>query len=1044
MRKNESIFLANFFMNILEQLLSKRGRYSLLVIVMAVNSQGATLPDSFAETRLATGLDPTSLSFAPDGRLFLTEKSGQVRILKNGALLATPFLILSNINNANERGLQSIAFDPNFANNQYVYLFYTANTPTVHNRVSRFTANGDVVVAGSETIIVDLENLSAGNHNGGGLFFKDGYLFITTGENAVPNNAQSLNNRLGKVLRLNADGSIPTDNPFYNTATGANRAIWALGLRNPFKAAIQPTTGKVFINDVGGNSWEEIDEAVAGKNYGWPGIEGARSGQTPPTNYQDPFYAYDHSQGCSITAGTFYNPTTAQFPSSYTGKYFFADYCDGYLKTLDPSSGAVADFASDINRPVDLAVGPDGSLYYLARGGLGGGSVEDNTSSSNGELWRVEYTNSTLPTISAQPANRTVSVGGTTSFTVGASGSSLFYQWQKNGTNISGATSPTYTINNAQSFNAGRYRVLVSNSAGSVTSNEATLTVSLNQPSVADITSPSDGSLYRAGDAVSFSGSDSDGEDGPLPASAYSWEVVFHHDTHTHPGPSVSVASDGQSGSFEIPTEGETSANVWYRLFLTVTDSQGASGKDSIDIDPRVVTVSLASSPAGLQLTLDGQPRTTPYSQPFVSGMLLSLSAPSAQTLEGTSYSFSNWSGGLGSGGSFTVPDNNITYTANFQAPRNPDNPNNTVAGLDYEYYEGTWNNLPDFGSLTSAQAGTVANIDLGPRNRDDDFGFQFRGYVDVPADGVYTFYTSSDDGSKLFIGNTLVVDNDGLHSSGEQSGAINLKAGKHAITVDFFEQTGDQVLNVSYQGPNISKQLVPATAWFRYDDSNNSTVTLLLEAEEAESSGLQTSAIHTGYFGTGFADYLHSTGDYLEWTVKVPTAGMYNLGFRYALGTSSDRPLEIKVNGAVNQVGLSFPTTDNWANWSLVSTSASLNAGENTVRATAIGSSGANVDRLEVTSATTGRVARGEQTAEPFVQYYPVPVSDVLTIDTDVPLEGAIRLMDAKGAVVKSFATKRGQTHAELGVKDVRNGLYLVAVPVAGRLLVKKVAVQR
>ncbi len=146
---------------------------------------------------------------------------------------------------------------------------------------------------------------------------------------------------------------------------------------------------------------------------------------------------------------------------------------------------------------------------------------------------------------------------------------------------------------------------------------------------------------------------------------------------------------------------------------------------------------------------------------------------------------------------------------------RNPDNPANTVNGLDYKYFEGNWTVLPDF-SLTPIKTGTVNNFDLSPRNRDDNFGFRFTGYINVPADGIYAFYTNSDDGSKLYIGNTLVVNNDGLHAATEKIGTIGLKTGKHSITIDYFDANFSETLAVSYSGPTISKVPVPAAALFR------------------------------------------------------------------------------------------------------------------------------------------------------------------------------------------------------------------------------------
>src|SRR6185436_2808401 len=157
-----------------------------------------------------------------------------------------------------ERGLLGVAFDPSFAVNQFVYVYYTATSPSTHNRISRLTAAGDVAVPGSEVPILDLNDLSgATNHNGGAIHFgPDGKLYAAVGENANGANAQTLSNLLGKILRINSDGSIPTDNPFFGTATGQNRAIWALGLRNPFTFTFQPGTGRMFINDVGQNTWE--------------------------------------------------------------------------------------------------------------------------------------------------------------------------------------------------------------------------------------------------------------------------------------------------------------------------------------------------------------------------------------------------------------------------------------------------------------------------------------------------------------------------------------------------------------------------------------------------------------------------------------------------------------------------------------------------------------------------------------------------------------------------------------------------------------------
>src|SRR5437588_9741604 len=176
---------------------------SLISVSGFLSARAATLPAGFAETQVANGLtSPTAMDFAPDGRLFVCLQGGQLRVIKNGTLLATPFLTVT-VDSSGERGLLGVAFDPNFATNNFIYIYYTVPGSPAHNRVSRFTASGDVAVAGSEFVLLNLNNLSgATNHNGGAIHFgPDGKLYIAVGENANPSNAQTLSNLLGKVLR---------------------------------------------------------------------------------------------------------------------------------------------------------------------------------------------------------------------------------------------------------------------------------------------------------------------------------------------------------------------------------------------------------------------------------------------------------------------------------------------------------------------------------------------------------------------------------------------------------------------------------------------------------------------------------------------------------------------------------------------------------------------------------------------------------------------------------------------------------------------------
>ena len=617
----------------------------------------ATVPSGFTEALVAGGLsNPTAMAFAPDGRLFVCQQGGQLRVIKDGVLLPAPFLTVS-VSSSGERGLLGVAFDPGFATNHFLYVYYTATKPRVHNRVSRFTANGDVAAAGSEVVILELDDLSnATNHNGGAMHFgDDGKLYIGVGENATGSNSQSLGNLLGKILRINSNGTIPTDNPFYLQASGNNRAIWALGLRNPFTFAFQPQTGRMFINDVGQDAWEEINDGIAGSNYGWPASEGP----TTNPNYRSPLYYYGHASaptapyGCAITGGAFYNPPAAQFPVQYVGTYFFADYCSGWIKRYDPSNGSVADFASGISAPVDLHVGPDSSLYYLARGG--------------GNIVRITYTGSPAPNITQQPANQTASIGQPVTFTVSASGAPpLTYQWQRNRANIAGANGPSYTIASVGSLdNGASFRCIVSNAVGNAISNEATLTVTTNTLPAPTITQPATGAMYNAGGTITYAGTATDAEDGTLPASAFTWRVDFHHDTHVHPFIAAITGSTG--GVFTIPRTGETSANVWYRVYLTVTDSKGLSFTTFRDVRPRTVTITLTTQSSNLQVTLDGQLFTAPFTFTGVVGMERTIGTLSPQTVGGFSYTFRSWSDGGADSHTITTPGITTTYTARFQ-----------------------------------------------------------------------------------------------------------------------------------------------------------------------------------------------------------------------------------------------------------------------------------------------------------------------------------------------------------------------------------------
>ena len=378
-----------------------------------------TLPAGFTEATIATGLTaPTAMEFAPDGRLFVLEQAGNVEFVRADGSIWTALHL--NVDSQAERGLLGIAFDPAFASNHFVYLYYTNPGPGgapwatgEHNQLSRFTVDdSDPIrpIFKNEAPILDWDNLSAAtNHNGGAIHFGlDGMLYADAGDNAQTFTqggntyrvSQTLSDLLGKQLRIDVGAFnrgvatrddtivghlIPANNPFVGTAAGINQLIYALGLRNPFTFAVQPGTGTIFINDVGENTWEEIDQSSPGANFGWRGGNTDGFGHSSPPGpgvYHDPLLAYNHSGGpagggTAIVGGAFYDPSTPQFPASYTGKYFYADLSGGWIRVFDPAKpGSALNpdtsslFASGIADTLsDVEVDQAGYLYYLTGSG---------------------------------------------------------------------------------------------------------------------------------------------------------------------------------------------------------------------------------------------------------------------------------------------------------------------------------------------------------------------------------------------------------------------------------------------------------------------------------------------------------------------------------------------------------------------------------------------------------------------------------------------------------------------------------------------------
>lgn len=729
----------------------------------------SALPSGFSQQVVASGLlNPTAFAFTPDGRVFIAEKAGIVRVVKTGALLATPLIdARSKVNDYWDRGLLGLAVDPNFAQNGYVYLLYAYENDrnqysgTKTSRLSRFTVSGDVASLASEFVVLGKNvgatcaSFPAGSdcipaegfsHSTGSIrFAADGTMFVTNGDAAsfsvVDDNAlraQSLDSLAGKLIHIDRNGAGLASNPFWNGNADAVRSkVWAYGLRNPYRFNLRPGSGVPYLGDVGWDNVEEIDVAPAGVNLGWPCYEGTprQAGYSSKalcgTLYaqgagavRSPLIEWTHNgQSSAVTGGAFYTGTT--YPTDYQGAYFYGDYSVGFVRTARVSStealtaGPTA-FAGTADGPVDFGMGPGGDLHYLAinSGELrriryaaptpattgflsdqswvsatnGWGPVERDR--SNGETGAGDGRTLTIGGVTfakglgvhAASEVRYALAAGCTSFTAqvglddetGTSGSVVFQVWTDGVKSydsgvLTGSGGPVAL--NVNVTGKTDLRLVVTDGADGVSSDhadwaDAKLACSstpppVGTPPVARIATPTASTTYKVGDVVSFSGSASDAEDGTVPASGLSWQVIIHHCPggvcHSHPF----LSQSGASGSFTVPDHGDESH---FELVLTATDSSGMKGTASVSLQPQTIQLTLATNPPGLQVVYGGTSYTAPRTFTAIIGSVHTITAPSPQSLSGTSYTWNSWSDGGAAQHTITAGSSNATITATFSS----------------------------------------------------------------------------------------------------------------------------------------------------------------------------------------------------------------------------------------------------------------------------------------------------------------------------------------------------------------------------------------
>jgi glucose/arabinose dehydrogenase len=793
--------------------------------VLQVQPQAAPeLPKGFAREVVASGLNlPTAFVHLPGGRILIAEKSGVVRLYKDGALQPTPFIDISDRVNAFwDRGLLGIAADPDFATNGYIYLLYTYEndasdfTGPKTGRLARYTATGDTASPSTEFIMLgtlvgagcdlfppgadcipsDIPSHSIGNLK----FAPDGTLFLTLGDassfefvDPQALRAQDLDSLAGKLLHLTRTGQGVPSNPFWTGDASANRSkVHGYGLRNAYRLTLRPGTSTPYLGDVGWGIWEELDVARPGANFGWPCYEGPSRQEgyaaldfcqqlydQGPDAVTRPLYSWNHNIGQTVTAGTFYTGTA--YPETYRGAFFFADYSAGWIASLEVDAndqripGSLKMFATSAGGPVYLDMGPDSLLYAV--------------DILSGELQRFTYSFVNTPPTAVASASPTegyppLTVRFSSTGSADPDGDALQYTWDfGDGSPLSNLPSPEHVYTALGLHTA---RLTVSDGHGGTGSSTVRISVGNLSP-LPTITAPSIAYRFSVGDVVAYAGSAEDPEDGPIPASQLSWTVTLHHCSnsvcHAHPFSS----GTGATGSFTTPDHGD---EIFFELTLTATDSTGLTGSTSMMIRPQLVTLTLESSPAGQQLVLDGEGGLAPLSRAVIAGSSHTLYAPSPQN----GYTFQSWSDSSAQQHTVTVGASDATYTANFA-------PLSCPAGQYRAEYFNT-QDLTGWPALVRCEDAPLS-YDWGegspaPGLSADQFSVRWTGRFTFPA-GTQTFTATADDGVRVYVDGEVLIDAWQDQSSTTYEANIELSAGEHTVTMEYYENDTDAVARLSW-----------------------------------------------------------------------------------------------------------------------------------------------------------------------------------------------------------------------------------------------------
>jgi glucose/arabinose dehydrogenase len=665
------------------------------------------------------GGNPVAFAFAPDGRVFVARKAGIVDVW-DGGVRHVYLDIRSEVNSVQSRGLLAVAVDPAYATNKRVFAMFTQELDPANPdqdgpaggkiiRVSAQAANPDAADPATRVTLLSGFASNSREHTVGGLRFDvQGHLLATLGDAADPgiNNGEALaalnlGDLRGKLIRIDRNtGAGVAGNPYFDAAqAGSVRSkVYVRGLRNAYRFTVDPDNGTLYVGDVGWNTWEMLNDFPVAtsnpdkdRNAGWPCYEGGVSVALPQPDFQfapvsqstcaalyppaqggtgigvaDPLYGYRHDEpggenGSAITAGPKY-AGTSNYPAQYVGRVFIGDYARDRFQTVDPGTGAASNFGTPggWGNPVDIQIGPDGNVTYLAIG--------------TAELREIVYRGTNHVPVAVATADRTRSATAplTVSFTGHNSsdldpGDILTYDWDfKDGTPHATTADVSHKF-----VAAGSYDVTLTVSdghPGGTVSTDLWIDVA-NTPPTVSLASPSPSFRYSIGNTINLTIAAHDAEDGTLSGNRVFTQVRLIHLGHFHP------AKDFYGTSASLTADDHDSDDTFYEVISTATDSFGRPTTTTTDILPNKTTVTLSSSPSGATVSLDGVQRMTPYSWPSIVGGHHEVDAPADLFTGGKPYAFDLWSQGTTIGTqqffSFDTPAGGTTLNAKY-APTTP------------------------------------------------------------------------------------------------------------------------------------------------------------------------------------------------------------------------------------------------------------------------------------------------------------------------------------------------------------------------------------